>query len=146
MVSCSQCCYNVPNLQNFNFPTPKKRKKKTPTNPLPTPPPPNWKAIKNTAHRSLRALDLTSRVLWKLTWRRRLSVKRRRQPKSLQHLDLGIWIAGPQTVGDRRRIDRDLNHRSRKGWKLTPLLQHVEWDLNLGVQQGLVIDATVTTP
>jgi hypothetical protein len=75
---------------------------------------------------------LTSRVLWKLTWRRRLSVRRRRQPKSLQHVDFGIWIAGPQTVGNRRRIDRDLNHRSRNGWKLTPLLQHVEWDLNLG--------------
>jgi hypothetical protein len=91
-------------------------------------------------------LDLTSRVLWQLTWRRRLCVKRRRQPKSLQHLDFGIWIAGPQTVGNRRRLDRDLNHGSRNGWKLTSLLQHVEWDLNLGVHQGLVIDATVTTP
>ncbi|CAK9216369.1 unnamed protein product [Sphagnum troendelagicum] len=49
-------------------------------------------------------------------------------------------------VGNRRRLDRDLNHGSRHGWKLTSLLQHVEWDLNLGVQQGLVIDATVTTP
>jgi hypothetical protein len=148
MVSCSQCCYKVPNLQNFNFPLPKKRKRKHPHQSSPHPPhtppffgtPSNGNAIKstaqlkrlqkrkrkNTAQRSLRALDLTSRVLWKLTWRRRLSVKRRRQPKSLQHLDFGIWIAGPQTVGNWRRLDRDLNHGSRNGWKLTPLLQHVE--------------------
>lgn len=153
MVSCSQCCYKVPNYQNFNFPSPKtKEKENTPPTLSPPPPffgtPPNWNSIKSTAQlKRLKKkkkktppivpcvpfLDLTSRVLWQLTWRRRLSVKRRRQPKSLQHLDFGIWIAGPQTVGNRRRLDRDLNHGSRNGWKLTSLLQHVEWDLNLGV-------------